>query len=203
MNVIGKIYWFLSWAIVALTATLIVLVAVRLLANQMNVNPFRWSWITLRRLTDPLIGPLRRALARFGVDPKYAPLVTIIVIVVLGWILLQLVTSVANTTLGLILSIGKLAIIPTIGYVLYGLLGLYIMLLFVRVIFSWVTFSYSNRFMRFVVNTTEPLLAPLRRMIPLLGGFDISPMIAFFIIWIAQSAVAGTLLRGWPIGFFG
>jgi YggT family protein len=56
--------------------------------------------------------------------------------------------------------------------------------------------------MRFLVQITEPLLAPLRRIIPTVGMFDISPMIAFFIVWICQSAVAATLLRDWPLQFF-
>jgi YggT family protein len=49
--------------------------------------------------------------------------------------------------------------------------------------------------MRFLVRTTEPLLGPLRRMIPPLGMFDISPLVAFFIIWLFQAAIRGTLLR--------
>jgi len=34
------------------------------------------------------------------------------------------------------------------------------------------------------------------------GAFDISPIIAFVILWIAQSIVASTLLRTWPVQFF-
>jgi len=62
--------------------------------------------------------------------------------------------------------------------------------------------SYANRFMRFVVRITEPLLGPLRRLVPLVGMFDISPLVAFLIIWVSQSAVAATLLRAWPVQFF-
>ena len=80
MNLLDKLYWFINWAIVAFIVSVIVLVVLRMVANQVNLNPFAWTSITIRRLTDPLISPLRRALARFGVDPKYAPLVTIIVI---------------------------------------------------------------------------------------------------------------------------
>ena len=203
MNLIDKLYRFINWAVVAFIVSIIVLVVLRMVANQLNLNPFAWTSITIRRLTDPLISPLRRALARFGVDPKYAPLVTIIVTIIMGWVLQQLVTGVANTVYGLLLSVGKFAVVPIIGYILHGLLSLYILMIFVRVIFSWITFSPQNRFMRFIFNATEPLLGPLRRMIPLMGGFDISPMIAFVIVWIVQGAIGATLLRGWPIGHFG
>jgi len=50
--------------------------------------------------------------------------------------------------------------------------------------------------MRFLIDVTEPLLGPLRRMIPPLGWLDISPIVAFFILLLLQAAVAGTLLRG-------
>ena len=203
MVILSRIYWFMNWLVVAFIVSVIVLIVLRMIGNQLNLNPFAWASLTLRRLTDPLIAPVRRALVRFGVDQKYASLVTIIITIVLGWFLLQLVTNVANTIGGVLVSLGMRALVPTLGYIFYGLLSLYILMIFLRVIFSWVTLSYSNRLLRFVVNATEPLMAPLRRTIPPLGGFDISPIFAFFIVWLVQAAVAGTLLRGMPLAFFG
>ena len=202
MLILGRIYWFLDWMVIALIVGIIAVVLLRLIANQVNPNPFGWTAITIRRLTDPLIGPVRRALLGFRVDPKYAPLVTILITIVLGWLSLQLLASIANTLAGILVSLDQRAAVPMIGYVLYGLLSLYSLLIFVRVIFSWVTVSYSNRLMRFLVNATEPLLGPLRRSLPLLGGFDLSPIIAFFVVWMLQAAVAGTLLRGFRIVYF-
>lgn len=137
----------------------------------------------------------------FGVDPKYAPLVTILIAILLGWFVLQLVASVANTIAGVLLSSQRGAIVPAVGYLIYGALAFYSLLIFMRIIFSWVMISYGNRVMRFLVNTTEPLLGPLRRIVPPLGKFDISPIVAFIILWLFQAAVAGTLLRGWQIVF--
>jgi YggT family protein len=74
--------------------------------------------------------------------------------------------------------------------------------IFVRIIFSFVAVSYGNPLMRFLYRTTEPLLGPLRRMVPPLGMFDLSPIVAFIILWLCQAAVAGTLLRGWQLRFF-
>jgi YggT family protein len=202
MLILGRIYWFLDWMVIALIVGIIAVVLLRLIANQVNPNPFGWTAITIRRLTDPLIGPVRRALLGFRVDPKYAPLVTILITIVLGWLSLQLLASIANTLAGILVSLDQRAIVPMIGYVLYGLLSFYSLLIFVRVIFSWVTVSYSNRLMHFLVNATEPLLGPLRRSLPLLGGFDLSPIIAFVVVWMLQAAVAGTLLRGFRIMYF-
>jgi len=202
MIILGRLYWFINSAVIAIIVAVIVLVLLRLIANQADLNPFSWSSRTIRRLTDPFIVPMRRALVGFGVDPKYAPLVAILTTILLGWFSLQLVASIANTIAGVLMSLSRHAIVPIIGYVLYGLLSFYSLLIFLRIIFSWVMVSYSNRLMRFLVNATEPMLGPLRRMVPLVGTFDISPVVAFIILWLVQAAIAGTLLHGWPIVFF-
>ena len=202
MLILGRLYWFINWAIIAVIVAVIAVVLLRFIANLANPNPFGWTSLTIRRLTDPLISPVRRALAGFGVDPKYAPLVTILNAILLGWFSIQLVSSLANTFAGIFAALGRHAVVQIIGYLLYGLLSFYSLLIFIRIVFSWVSASYANRLMRFLVNATEPLLGPLRRMIPPVGGFDISPIVAFIIVWILQAAVAGTLLRGWPIVFF-
>jgi YggT family protein len=202
MIILDRLFWFTTWAIIALIVAVIVLMLLRLLANQVDLNPFGWSSLTIRRLTDPLIGPVRRALMGFGVNPKYAPLVTILLTILVGWFALQLVSSIANTLAGILYSLGAHAVVPIAGYVLYGLLGLYTLLIFIRIIFSWGMLGHSSRIMRFLVNATEPMLAPLRRMVPPVGTFDISPIVAFIILWLLQAAVAGTLLRGMPLRFF-
>jgi YggT family protein len=86
--------------------------------------------------------------------------------------------------------------VAVLGTILYGLISIYILLIFIRVIFSLARVSYTNRMMRFLVKITEPLLGPLRRVIPPVGMMDISPIVAFIILWLLQTAVAGTLMRG-------
>jgi YggT family protein len=202
MIILDRLYWFITWAIIATILAVIILMILRLIANQVDLNPFSWSSLTIRRLTDPFIGPVRRALVGFSVDPKYAPLVTILLAVLLGWFALQLVSSIVNTLAGILFSLESQAIVALVGYVLYGLISFYILLVFIRIIFSWGMVSYSNRVMRFLISTTEPLLGSLRRIIPPVGAFDISPIVAFIILWLFQAAIAGTLLRGMPIQFF-
>jgi YggT family protein len=202
MLILTRLYWFFNSAVIAVIVAVIAVVALRLIVNFANPNPFGTTSLTIRRLTDPLINPVRRALVGFGVDAKYAPLVTILVTILLGWFALQLVSSLANTIAGVLFSLSRQAVVPILGYLIYGLLGLYSLLIFLRIVFSWVTVSYGNRVMRLLVNSTEPLLAPLRRMVPLVSGLDVSPLVAFIIIWVLQGAVARTLLHGWPIVFF-
>ena len=139
---------------------------------------------------------------RYGVDPKYAQLVMILLTILLGWFALTLVHGMANTIAGLIFGLTSGRVVALLGYVIYGLVSIYIMFVFVRIILSYTTLGYRNRVMRFLMNVTEPLMAPLRRIVPTVGMFDISPLVAFIILWILQMAIAGTLLQGMPLRFF-
>ena len=200
--IIERIYWFLNWLIITAIVVMIVLMVLRLIANQLDLNPFSWSALNIRRVTDPFIAPMRRTLMRYGADPKYAPLVLIGLTVLLGWFGLTLVHGLANTIAGLLFGLTSGRVVALLGYILYGLVTVYIMLVFVRIILSYTTLGYGNRFMRFLINVTEPLLGPLRRIVPTVGMFDISPLVAFVILWILHVAIAATLLQGMPLQFF-
>lgn len=196
MLIISRTFWFLNWAISAIIVGVIVLMVLRLIADAMDLNPFGWMSRTLRRLTDGFIIPVRGGLRGFGADPKFAPLVVILIAIVLGYFILQLVGTIGGTLLGVLQSVQGGAVITALGFILYGLLSIYTLLIIIRIVFSWAMIGYNNRLMRFLVDVTEPLLGPLRRMIPPLGWLDISPIVAFFILLLLQAAVAGTLLRG-------
>jgi YggT family protein len=202
MLIIARTFWFIYWAITAIIVGVIALMIVRLIVDAMDLNPFGWTSRTVRRVTDDLVIPVRGGLRNFGMDPKFAPLVAILLVILLGYFLLQLVATIATTLTGVVTSLQSGAVISVLGFILYGLISIYILLIFVRIIFSWGQVSYTNRVMRFLVNATEPLLGPLRRVIPPLGMFDISAIVAFVILWLFQSAIAGTLLRGATIQAF-
>jgi len=203
MLIFQKIYLVIYYGVTALIVATIVLMILRLILNYTDVNPFTWLAMNVRRLSDPLINPVRRRLAGFGVDPKIAPLITILLVILVGWFALQLAANILSTLTGTLLAAQLGAFVAVIGYVLYGLLGFYALLIFVRVICSWGMVSYANPVMRFLVNATDPLLVPLQRIVPPLGMVDISAIVAFLIVWLLQQAVAGTLLRGFRLNFFG
>jgi YggT family protein len=69
-----------------------------------------------------------------------------------------------------------------------------VLLIFVRVIMSWVPMRLPFGLNELVWNVTEPVLAPIRRFMPMAGGFDFSPFIALLLIQI----VASILLRILP-----
>jgi YggT family protein len=203
MFIVAKLFEFIAYSIIAVISLFIVLMLIRLALNYADVNPFGRIVLFVRSLTDPYISPVRRTLGSLGIGPNAAPLVTILLVILVGWLALQLVASVLNTVAGVILSTQGRAPIALVGYVLYGGLALYSLLIFIRIIFQWGMVSSVNRVMRFLARATDPLLVPLSRMIPPLGMFDISPIIAFLILWLFQAAIAGTILRGWPVTLIG
>lgn len=205
VKIIADIYQFVWFVIVAAIVAMIALMLVRFIMNYADMNPFSRPVLLVRRLTDPFVNPVRRALAGFNISPNGAPLVTILLTILAGYFALLLAGGVLNTAAGVVFSVASRragGVVALIGYLLYGLLTVYSLLIFIRIIMSWGRASSVNRLMRFLVRATDPLLMPLRQMIPPIGMFDISPIVAFIIIWLFQAAVALTLLRGWPTVFF-
>ena len=56
------------------------------------------------------------------------------------------------------------------------------LLIFVRVLLSWVQVNPYNPLIRLLYNLTDPILAPFQRIIPPAGGMDFSPLVALIVI---------------------
>jgi len=71
---------------------------------------------------------------------------------------------------------------------LYRLLYLYSWIIIIRALISWVLPDRSHPVVRFLEVLTEPVLAPVRKLVPpeKLGGMDISPLIVIFLIQVLQ-----------------
>ena len=57
------------------------------------------------------------------------------------------------------------------------LIDLYSFVVLAAVVMSWVRADRRHPFVQLVYNLTEPAIAPIRRMVPPMGGLDFSPMI--------------------------
>ncbi len=190
IDLISLLVWYV---IVSAIVGIVLLVLARVMVNYADMNPFSRTAITIRQFSDPLINPVRRILLSYGLDQKLAPFVTILIAILMGWLLLELVGSVVFTVRGVVTSLQRGALVSLAGYLLFGVLAVYSMLIVTRIILAW-GMSYGNRIMRFLVRVTEPILGPFRRMIPTLGMFDISPIIVLLILQLFQRAIAGTLI---------
>jgi YggT family protein len=75
-----------------------------------------------------------------------------------------------------------------------GLIGLYTVVIFVRIILSWFPVNPSGplgQVARVLFQVTEPVLGPARRIIPSIGPIDISPIIVVVGLGFVQSFLAG------------
>src|SRR6267142_13645 len=104
-QIITRLSLFATWAVTTLIILVVVLVIIRMIVELAKLNFFGWTYVTTRRLTDPMIVPVRGALRGFHVDPKYAPLVTILIAILLGWIGVRLIDAILGTIAGVVLSI--------------------------------------------------------------------------------------------------
>jgi YggT family protein len=84
-----------------------------------------------------------------------------------------------------------------IAALLIQILEIYKWILIAAVIVSWLTafnvINVHNNFVRSLLRVllalTEPVLAPIRRMLPSMGGLDLSPIVVFVLIWFLQYTI--------------
>lgn len=190
------VYPVIQGFVVFITMIMVILMIMRLIFNYADPNPFgtvgRFSY-KLKKHTDQIVYPVANLLARIRIDTRIAPLITILAFCVIGFFVLRLLYNVFFTIDGVALSIKAVSITKVVGFLLYGFLGIYSLLIVVRIVLSWVM-PYGNSLIRFLTKLTDPILEPFRRLIPPIGVFDISPIVVLFLINFLQVAVAGVLL---------
>jgi YggT family protein len=71
-------------------------------------------------------------------------------------------------------------------------LTLYTFMIVARALISWVNPDPRNPIVQFLYRTTEPVLAPVRRRLPM-PGIDLSPIVVIFAIMFLQSAVVASI----------
>ncbi|WP_214827084.1 YggT family protein [Exiguobacterium algae] len=80
--------------------------------------------------------------------------------------------------------------IPALGQTIYTLLGYYSWVLIGYILLSWFPNARESKFGQVLSFLCEPFLAPFRRIIPPIGGMlDISPIVALFVLRMAQAGV--------------
>ena len=145
-------------------------------------NPIAQSVV---RFTDPFLGPLRKALPK-SVRWDFAG---VLVLLALG-VLRALVNS--GFTLAAV-GIGPLLLFAVIGLVM-TVIDLYLLLILVMVVLSFVAPGSYHPGAVLVRQLTDPLLAPIQRMMPSMGGIDLSPLIAGTALYILRDIVLPNLL---------
>ena len=194
MDIFAAISLFVWYAIATVILVVVALMLARLILNKADLNPFSRPVILVRRFTDPLVNPVRRPIVQMGFSPNVAPLVVILIAILLGYFASQFIGTVLFTIRGLLRSAAGGVPISFVGYIIFGALALYSLMIFARIIISWGV-GPNNRLLHFLIRATEPLLGPFRRVIPPLGFIDISPIVVLLLLDLLQRAVAATLLQ--------
>lgn len=140
------------------------------------------------RVTSPLIIPVRRLI------PSIGRLDTATVIVAFG---LQYLTILIILTIsGIAPAILPIALTSIIDLVMLSL-RLFTFAILIHIILSWIAPATFNPATAFIAMLVAPVLRPVRRLIPPIGGLDISPI--FAIIGLHAVAIFLATLRPFPI----
>jgi len=151
-----------------------------------KISPFNAVARFCRSTVDPIIAPIERRIVRAGGAPASAPLWALAGVVIGGILLLTLI------------EILRLEVVRSIIASDQGAAGIFRLLvswtftilkvaLVVRVISSWLPISPYSGWIRWSYQLSEPILSPLRRIVPVLGGLDITPIVAYILLSILET----------------
>jgi YggT family protein len=180
------------WLVVVAFVYAVVVACTHWALRARRLSPFGPWPRFVRRISEPILLPLERRILRAGGSPSDAPAWLLGIVVVGGLILISLV----RWAIGLVYELGALSGAGPRTWLIAGVSGIFWVLrisLLVRVISSWFGVSSYAKWMRPFVVLTEWLLQPLRRVLPPFGPLDMSPLVAYLLLWVAQVIVLGAL----------
>jgi YggT family protein len=150
----------------------------------------------LNPLTEPFLAPIRRWLGRSTTYQSYgwsrgaldtAPLIALVAV----WLLHALLRWILSLWLAPPLWLFRPFQAP--GPWLVGIVNLlatlYMWALLLRVVLDWIRLSITNAFYYVLWRITEPVLRPLRRVIPPIAGLDFSPLVALLLLRLLANAL--------------
>ncbi len=182
------VYWIgavTRWVVLGAFLLACVVVATHWAVRRGRLKAFG-PWPRLvRSISDPLLRPIERRVARFGGNPQDAPLWLAGVVLVGGLLLLAVVNWIINAVFyaGALAHGGPRAWMGLAINLAYWILALALLL---RVIGSWIGSSRFGGGMRLAYRLTDWLVVPIRRLLPAMGPLDFSPLVAWFALIIIR-----------------
>ena len=178
----------LRYAVFGLVALSAVLALCSWLVRTRRVSPFGTLGKTLRAMSDPFMRPVERRLVRMGGNPANAggwlivitAIVGIVAISLAGWLVstFQIAQAAAHS--------GPRQTASLIVEVVYKIL---IYALLIRVISSWFGLFRYSKWIRPAYVLTDWIVEPIRRIVPPMGAMDLSPLVAWFVLWLIRMAI--------------
>ncbi|MDR8365897.1 YggT family protein [Pseudomonas sp. JL3] len=166
------------FVIQTLSSLYLLIVLLRFILQLVRANFYNPLCQFAVKATQPLLKPLRRVIpSMFGLD--------------MSSLVLALIVQMALYAVILLLRGYEVDVLFLAPWALIGIFALFLKILFwamiISVILSWVAPGTHNPGAELVQQITEPVLAPFRRIVPNLGGLDISPIFAFIALQLLQS----------------
>lgn len=181
----------------AILAATIFVLAIALTAHFIRtgrLGPFNpWSRL-IRRSGDPLVRWMERRVVRAGGDPRAAPWWLLILVVAVGLVLL----STVDWLVTLVSSVRYAVAEGPVAVAALGISLLYdveVLALLLRVAGSWFGMGRWNRWMRPAYRLTDWVVTPLSRIVPTFGAIDVSPLAAWFVLWVIRQVLFTLLAR--------
>jgi YggT family protein len=157
-----------------------------------RINPFG-SWPRfVRRVSDPVLLPLERRIIRVGAGPQDAPFWLVGLVIGGGLLLLTLTHWLIGTAASMVQiadSGPAVWVRLAVGAVFWVLMTA----ILIRVIASWLGIGSYRAWMRPIVALTSWLIEPIRKILPAMGMFDFSPMVAWLVLYVLRGFVMGML----------
>ena len=168
----------------------------RVILTWAGANPFGRIPYHLTRLTEPMVRPFRSQFSNRIMRYDLVPLLTGVLILVLGLSIAGLIGQLASIlkAVGDNIANGSVASWAMMSELIKLIGVLYVIAIFLRFFLPFFGIGYSNRFFHFLFVVTEPLIKPLRRFF-VLGMLDLSPIVAMFIIQFVTPILADIVAR--------
>ncbi|HEX2722749.1 MAG TPA: YggT family protein [Gemmatimonadaceae bacterium] len=176
------------YVVFAAAAVFAVFCLIDWLVRTRRINLFGSLARFARAKVDPLLDPIERRVVRAGGNPSTAPLWGLAAVVIGGILLISLLDFLRAEIMGLAFAVesGPGGIFRLLVAWTFDLLRIAIL---VRVVSSWLPISPYSPWIRWAYALSEPVLRPLRQVIPAMGPLDITPIIAYFLLGFLQGAV--------------
>jgi YggT family protein len=178
----------LRTALFGMAAVLGVLCATDWMVRTRKLPPFGAVARFMRARVDPLLRPIERRVVRAGGLPSSAPWWALAAVALTGIVLLSLL-GFARSQVAFVyasLTSGPTAMIRLLIVWVFTIVQI---ALIVRVVLSWIPMRPGAWYGRWSYAVTEPILGPLRRIIPTIGMMDVTPIVAWLLLGLAQGIV--------------
>jgi YggT family protein len=181
LSVLALLVYFVRTIVLAVVVLLAIVFLLDWLVRTRRINPFHPVARAIRRIADPLVAPVERRILRAGGTPASAPIWALVGAVLAGIVLVAGLDFLVSSLAGLIFAAtaGPMGLLSVIIRLVFNILELAIIIV---VLISWLPISPFSPWVRWAFTITAPILRPLREIVPSIGMFDITPIVAYFLL---------------------